>query len=171
MVEKQVQNQKILYSIRELPELVVFESSLTGKAIAVPRQTIEIFLSEGVYALNPYWQYNGLLEKDEVLSLAKCLHMLGLKLECNMDPKLIKKIARYIVIYAENVQLMNFLTASEAAIIHEDREGKTIKEFLNYAIPFLMTLRKLYRQIIMEPKPETLAKMLELCLQSGIDPL
>lgn len=169
MAEKQ--EEKILYSIDELPNIVVFRSSLTGKAIAVPKQTIAIFLSEGIYALNPYWRYSGLLDKDDVLKLAECLRLLGLKLECNLRPELIRKIARYILIYAENIQFMNFLSASEAMIIHNDREGREIEEFLKYAIPFLFELRELYRRIVMDPQPEMLVKMLDFCLQNGLDPM
>jgi len=161
---------KVVYSLDELPNLVVLESNLTGIVVAVPKQTMEFFLSQRIYALNPYWEYSKLLEVNEVLQIAKCLQLLGVGLECKVDDKLIKKVARYVLIYAENIQLMNFLTASESMIIQNDRKGETLRDFLSYALPFLMSIRSIYDQIQKEPKPELLAKMLILCIQNGINP-
>ena len=165
---EKVQN-KAIYRVDELPDLVAFESEILNKVIVVPKQTVALFLSEGIYAVNPYWRYSGLLNEEEILALIDSFRKAGLDMECKLDQNLIKKVGRYIVIYAENLQLLNFLSVSEASIAKND-EGKMVAEFLAEAIPFLYALRKLYRKLLAEPEPDILFEMIDFCLKNGIDP-
>lgn len=131
-------------------------SLMNGKKVDVSQEEINEFITQVLMA-NPYWRHSGLLGKDELLGY----------LQGKKDPKVLRKIARYILIYFEN--------QSFTAWLFDKSTGETVgtKEF---NMPILKKLRDIYQGIIQDRRsPEELAgdvhEMENACMEMGSDPL
>ncbi len=87
-------------------------------------------------------------------------------LEGKRDPVLLKRVARYILVYAENLVLTNYVYQRILNPGNADRYLESMK-------PFLKELRRLYGLLQRKPydayRP-LVDEMLNLCLRYGIDP-
>ena len=87
-------------------------------------------------------------------------------LEGKRDPELLKRIARYILVYAENLILSNYVYQRALNPGNADRYLESMK-------PLLEELRRLYGPLRRKPydvyRP-LVDEMLNLCLRYGIDP-
>ncbi len=87
-------------------------------------------------------------------------------LEGKRDPGLLRRVARYILVYAENLVLTNYVYQRILNPGNADRYLESMK-------PFLKELRRLYG--LLQRKPYDVYRplvdeMLNLCLRYGIDP-
>jgi len=163
------QNQKLIYSLDELSDILYLRSNLTGNIIAIPKTTAELFLSERVLALNPYWKANKLLSVDEVRTFVEYMIQKEVGNSYDMPDELVKKIARYVLIYAENIAFSVAVTyAEQSAMSHN---VKDLVGYIQFIMPFLEQLREMFRMVKEKPDPEIVNEMILLCLNYGMDPL
>jgi len=118
---------------------------------------IQEFITEGPSPIaNAYWRYSELLTEQEVMRF--------LAGESNKEE--LQKIARYLLIFTENI--------SFSAYLFDKSEGKPdqTKEF---NMPAVKKLRELYQQIKDDRHTMGLyrlvSEMESLCLEIGVDPL
>jgi len=105
---------------------------------------------------NPYWRYSELLTEEEVMR-----YLAG---ESNEEE--LRKIARYILIYTENLAF--------TAHLYDKSEGHDNGREFN--MPAVERLREIYHRVTEDPRiAEELAgdvhEMESVCLEIGADPL
>lgn len=125
---------------------------------AIEAEVRDFITESGVPVPNAYWKYSGLLSEEEVTRFIK-----GEK-----NPDEMKKLARYILIYIENLVF-------RACLFNKAKGGNpdAPKEF---GMPKVKRLRKLYQnaQESKQPVPNIhsiVDEMLKVCLEIGVDPL
>jgi hypothetical protein len=119
---------------------------MNGKRVAIQTKLAKRIITTEL-SNQIYWMHNGMLTREEILDF----------LENRYDEELLKKIAYYILFFAENLVFTNILfTASESE--------KEMQDYLKAHIPLLEKLRELYRSC-------KVAEMLDECMEMGIDPL
>lgn len=106
---------------------------------------------------NPYWRYSELLAEQEVMSF--------LAGESNKDDLL--KIARYILIFTENI--------SFAAYLFDKSEGNP-NQGKEFNMPVVQQLRELYQKVSnnkqsVKDVSQTVYEMEKLCMTIGVGSL
>lgn len=129
---------------------------MNGAGVEVSQEEIKEFVTQ-ILIPNPDWHYSGLLTHGEYLS-----YVTG-----RTCPEVLRKVARYFLIYEENLAFTAFLFDKS-----EGNPEKT-KEF---NMPTIKALRDIYRRVTEDQRtPEDLAgdvhEMENLCLETGADPL
>ena len=87
-------------------------------------------------------------------------------LEGKRDPSLLERIARYILVYAENLVLSNY-------VYQRALNPNSADKYLESMKPFLQELRRLYGLLDenhCDSHRVLVDEMLSLCLRHGIDP-
>jgi len=148
---------------------------MNGKRVAIKTKLVKRIITTEL-SNQIYWMHNGMLTEDLVM------RYLNPKEEVIYDHEL-KKVAYYILFFAENLIFTNILfTASEGE--------KEMQDYIKTHIPLLEKLRELYKGFdkiealyeLSEDEQDALAgqvpsawgivtRMMELCLDMGIDPL
>jgi len=129
---------------------------MNGQEVEVSQEEINEFITQ-VLVQNPDWRHSGLLTPMEWTRY----------LQGRNSKEELRKVARYILIYEENL--------SFTAYLFDKAEGKpeTCKEF---NMPVLKKLRELYQKAtdISQHAPDIsqdVHEMENLCLKIGADPL
>jgi len=78
--------------------------------------------------------------------------------ESKLDPETAKMVRRYVLHYAENLVLSNYIH------IKAVKGAKEAKRYLDYMMPLLQKLRELYSS------GSKIWDMVKICLDYGIDP-
>ena len=102
---------------------------------------------------NAYWRYSELLTEEEVMRF----------LAGESTREELQKVARYLLIYTENLAFNAYLFNKANG---GDPEGT--KEF---SMPTVKKLRELYQKAKDNPSMETVYEMQSVCLKIGADPL
>lgn len=129
---------------------------MNGKEVEVSQEEINEFITQ-ILLQNPDWHHSGLLTEGEVLCYLK-----------DWSPQdYLKKVARYILIYMENISLTAYLF--DKAEGHPDQS----KEF---NMPVIKRLRELYQKVSdirrgMTDISQDVHEMENMCLTIGADPL
>lgn len=126
------------------------------KAVVVSKEELSEFITE-ILIPNPYWRFSGLLTEDEVLRY----------LNDKAPQDGLKKIARYILIYMENIAFSGYLFDKS------DGKPQLTKEF---NIPVVKKLRELYQKVSeASHRPTDISQdvheMENICMEIGTDPL
>lgn len=127
-----------------------------GKSVDISQAEIRGFISQ-ILMPNAYWRHSGQLSEEEVMRF--------LKRESNHTE--LKKIARYILTYTENLAFTAYLFDKA------DGERDHTREF---NMPALERLRELYRKVTDNrltslALSQTVNAMESICLEIGADPL
>jgi hypothetical protein len=127
-----------------------------GKNVEVSQEEVNEFITQ-ILIQNPDWLQSGLLTEEE--------WMRYLKNEGSLDD--LKKVARYILIYEENLAFFGYLFDKT------DGEPERTKEF---NMPVVKKLRELYQKMSDGSRPVTdisqdVHEMENLCMETGADPL
>lgn len=129
-----------------------------GNKVKVSLGELRDFITEMATPIpNPYWRHSELLSEEEVLRF--------LKGESTQDE--FKKVARYLLIYTENLAFTGYL--------FDKAEGKP-DQTREFNMPAVKKLRELYqkttngRQSKLELS-QTVNQMESICLKIGVDPL
>ena len=125
----------------------------SGKTVDVPESKIREIVTTTMTP-NPFWRYSRLLTEGEVMSF----------LQGSSDPKLLKRVAYYILVYAENITLSGYLYG-----LAEDSPSGA-ETYLGHMKPLLELLRSLNSLASREPSRDLVKAMIEECLREGIDP-
>jgi hypothetical protein len=129
---------------------------MNGQRVEVSQEEVNEFITQ-ILLQNAHWHHSGLITEDE--------RMRYLKGESTMDE--FKKVARYFLIYIENLSFTAFLFDKA------DGKPERTKEF---NMPAIKKLRGLYRGMTENQRTaEELAgdvyEMENTCLEIGADPL
>ncbi len=135
---------------------LVFET-LLGKTVKVPEEVIrEVITVELTNCF--YWSCPNIdVDYSDVMEF----------LGGSRDPELLRRIARYILVYTENLVLPNYV------YMKASMGSEKARAYLDSMKSLLMKLRRLYRILNMEPYGmyrELVDQMLQTCLDHGIDP-
>jgi len=129
---------------------------MNGARVEVSQEEVKEFITQIVIP-NPDWHHSGLLAPGEYMS-----YLMG-----KICPEVLRRVARYFLIYEENLAFTAFL--------FDKAEGNPdqTKEF---NMPALKKLREIFRRVIEDKRtPEELAgdvhEMENVCLETGADPL
>jgi len=99
-----------------------------------------------------YWQHMAMFTKREILDF----------FNRKADFRTVKKICWYILFHAENLVLSGYIWKRE-----NDEEAE---EYLKFNMPMLEKLRELYKSVNESNAYEIADKMLDICLDYGVDP-
>lgn len=126
------------------------------KRVEVSQEEVNVFITK-ILIPNPDWHHSRLLTQEEVMRF--------LKGESSRDE--LKKVARYILIYQENLAFTAYLFNKA------DGDPERTKEF---NMPAIKELREIYRRLTENQRtPEELAgdvhEMENICMEIGADPL
>lgn len=129
---------------------------INGASVEVSPEEVNEFITQ-VLIPNPDWHYSGLLTPGEYLS-----YLMG-----KICPEVLRKVARYFLIYEENLAFTKYLFDKSEG--HPD-QGK------EFNMPAIKKLREIYRRVTEDQRsPEELAgdvhEMENTCLETGADPL
>jgi len=133
--------------------VLVFETMLGP--VEVPEEVVKKIIS--IELANCFhWQCPSIdLDYSEVMDF----------LEGKQDPSLLRKIAQYILVYAENLVLTNY-------VYQKAQDPRSADKYFESMKPFLRELRRLYG--LLDEKCDSyrllVDEMLGLCLRYGIDP-
>lgn len=127
-----------------------------GKAVEVSQDEMEEFITQLVLP-NAYWLYTGQVSEEEVMRF--------LGGESSVDE--LKKIARYLLTFAENTAFSAYLFDKA------DGEPDRTREF---NMPALKKLRELHQKVIDSPQAstdlsQTVWEMENVCMGIGLDGL
>ena len=124
-----------------------------GKRVTLSKRKVDSIVTT---RLSPifYWQHMKMLTKQEILDF----------FDRKADFKTVKKICWYILFHAENLVLSGYLW--KRGIDGKDEAEK----YLEFNRPLLEGLRELYKQVNESNAYEIADKMLDLCLDYGVDP-
>lgn len=127
-----------------------------GKHVEISPEELRGFITQKVLIPNPDWRYSKLLTQEEVMRY--------LKGESTQDE--LKKVARYLLIYEENLSFTAYLFDKSEG---NPDQGKTFK-------PAVEKLREIYRRVTgTQRTAEELAgdvhEMENTCMKIGADPL
>ncbi len=142
----------VLIDIATLPPLIMFDTPFG--MVLLPRHEVLEFVTTYL-AENPYWMWSRLVDKEEILEVLEVL----LDKKKKIDSVLIKKVAFYVLFYAENICFSNYLWA----VAENKQEALEYKKMMT---PVLQKLRRLAKKASLEAFKE----MLDLCLDWGLDP-
>jgi len=125
-----------------------------GKEIDIPKQVFDQIITTKFYK-NPHWSYSKLLTEDEVTKF----------LNGDNDSTLLKKVAYYILTYAEN------LTFATCILLYSESKSKA-ESYFKEMLRILIALRSIYRKVVNQlfPRRELIELMLNICSEVGIDP-
>lgn len=127
-----------------------------GQHVELSQEEVSEFITQ-ILVPNPYWRHSRLLTEERWARF--------LKGESTRDE--LNKVARYILIYMENLSFTAYLFDKA------DGEPERTKEF---NMPVIKKLRELYQKII-DNRHNTLAisqdvnEMENICMEIGADPL
>jgi hypothetical protein len=129
---------------------------MNGAQLEVSQEEIREYITQ-LLIPNPDWHHSGLLTREEVERYLKD----------EASPEDLKRVARYILIYEENLAFSGYLFDKA------DGEPERTKEF---NMPTLKKLRAIYLRVITSPQnAKELAgdvhEMENTCLETGADPL
>jgi len=129
---------------------------MNGQRVEVSQEEVNEFITQ-IVVPNPDWRHSGLLSQEEVMRF--------LKGESNMDE--LKKVARYILIYEENLAFTAYLFDKSEGNPDQGKE---------FNLPAVKKLRGIYRRVTgTQRTAEDLAgdvhEMENLCLKTGANPL
>ncbi len=129
---------------------------MNGARVEVSQEDANEFITQ-ILIPNPDWHHSGLLTKEEVLRY----------LECKSTGDELRKVARYILIYEENLTFTAFLFNKSEG--HPD-QGK------EFNMPAVKKLRDLYQTVgdnshTVLNISQIVAEMETTCLEIGADPL
>lgn len=129
---------------------------MNGASVEVSQEEVNKFISQ-ILVPNPDWRYSGLLTQEEVMRY--------LKGEGPRDE--LKKVARYILIYQENLAFTAYLFDKSEG--HPD-QGK------EFNMPAIKALREIYRKVTDNQLSVAIissaVKLMEsTCMKIGADPL
>ncbi len=118
---------------------------------------IDIITESRVPIPNVHWKHSGLLSREEVTRFLKG----------DKDPGEMKKLARYILIYAENLVF--------SACLFNKAQGGNPDAPKEFGMPKVNRLKKLYQKVLRsrQSMPNvyyTVNEMLKVCSEIGIDP-
>lgn len=127
-----------------------------GKDVEVSGEEVNEFITQ-ILLPNPDWRHSGLLTEEEWTRY--------LKNETSRDD--LKKVARYILIYEENLAFTGYLFDKA------DGEPERTKEF---NMPAIKKLRELYQKVSDDTHQvidisQMVHEMENACLETGADPL
>lgn len=127
-----------------------------GKSVEISQTEIGDFITQ-ILIPNADWHHSGLLTEEEVMRF--------LKGESSRDE--LKKVARYILIYQENLSFTAYLFDKA------DGDPERTKEF---NMPAIKELREIYRKVTENQQPAKelsgdVYEMENICLETGADPL
>lgn len=130
---------------------------INGARVEVSPEELRGFITQKVLTPNPDWRHSGLLAEEVVMRF--------LKGESTQDD--LKSVARYILIYAENI--------SYTAYLFDKSEGNP-DQGKAFNMPAVEKLREIYRRVTGNHRTtEELAgdvhEMENICLEIGADPL
>lgn len=128
---------------------------MNGKEVEVSQEEIGEFISE-VLMPNPYWSHSQLLDKSEATAYLKG----------ESTPEGLRKVARYILIFFENLSFTGYL--------FDKAEGEQLTKEFN--LPVITRLRDIYHrltneQCTLEELAGDVHEMENLCREMGADPL
>ncbi len=129
---------------------------MNGKQVELTRPEFDEFISD-VMVPNPQWQHSGLLDKEEVARY----------LSGRATVQDLHKVARYILVYQENLTLTAYLFA-KAESQNNANDSKS------YNLPYLMKIRAMHSLAATEKinlLNKIAHKMENICLEVGADPL
>ena len=129
---------------------------MNGQQVEVSQEEVKEFITQ-ILIQNPDWRHSGLLTEEEVMRY--------LKGEASHED--LKKVARYILIYEENLAFTGYLFDKA------DGEPERTKEF---NMPAIKKLRELYQKASNDTHQvldisQTVHEMENLCMKTGADPL
>ena len=129
---------------------------VNGARVEFSQEELDEFITQEIIP-NPYWCYSGLLTREEVTGY----------LHNEVSRELHIKIARYILIYQENLAFTGYL--------FDKAEGQPDKTRV-FNLPVLNKLRDLYQKVSQLPRTagevdSDVHAMENLCLETGGDPL
>lgn len=126
-----------------------------GSKVKVTLKEIRDFITEMPSPIpNAYWRHSELLSEEEVMRF--------LKRESSEDE--VRKIARYLLIYTENLAFTGYLFDKSESKPDQTRE---------FNIPALKKLRELYQKVKdnRHDISPLVNEMESVCMQIGADPL
>ena len=129
---------------------------VNGQHVEVSQEELSEFITQDLIP-NPDWHHSGLLSQGEWERF--------LRGESTRDE--LRKVARYLLIYTENL--------SFTAYLFDKSEGKP-DQTREFNMPVIKKLRKLYQKIIdnshKTPSVSQLVyEMQDICMETGADPL
>ena len=127
-----------------------------GKTVEASPEEMSDFVT-AVLIPNAYWRHSGYLSEEEVMRFLKG----------GSERDELKKVARYILVYTENLAFSAYLFGKA--------EGKP-DESKEFNMPALKKLRGLYRVVMKNRQSKTglqriVNEMENVCLEIGADPL
>ncbi len=130
-----------------------------GNTAEVTEVEIKEFITEVPTPIpNAYWRHSKLLGQEEVMRFLKG----------ESSPDELKKVARYLLIYTENLAF--------SAYLFNKANGGAPDGPKDFSMPAIRKLRELYQSVLgnQPAVPDISHKvknMLNVCLELGIDPL
>jgi len=125
--------------------------------ILVPASIVRKIVTTELCPL-PHYMFSKYLSRDEVLAFLK-----GAR-----GAWLMRKVARYILFYAENIVLTTFLMLIEIEGRRRTEKAVKAKKYVDHHIKLLEALRRIASKE--KISREDVERMIELCLKHGIDP-
>jgi hypothetical protein len=127
-----------------------------GKSVEVSQTEIRDFITVTLIP-NAYWRHSGYLSQEEVMRF--------LKGESGQDE--LKKVARYILVYTENLAFSAYLFSKAEGKPDESRE---------FNMPAIKRLRAVYQKVSVNHSNNSkllnlVSEMERVCLEIGADPL
>ena len=142
-----------VYRLSKLPHTFVLYTR--RGIILVKKSEVERFVKNDVFTPNPYWRHSGLLSSSEIKKF----------MDRTENVLTLVRIARYIVIWAENMVFTAWLMIR---MVEGEEEAESYAESM---IPFLEKLREMYKEVEKSARREIVEKMIEECIRVGLDPL
>jgi len=142
-----------IYRLSEQPDVLAM--NYMGIHVFITKRTVELFITTDILTPNPYWRWSGLLDESTILAYLKG----------SEDPEVLKKIARYVLIYVENMAFNVFMDLMLTEGV--DRA----MSYFDWMTPTLTTIRNIWEQVKKKPSRKLVEEMVKTAIQVGLDPL
>ena len=142
-----------IYYLSEQPDPL--RMNYMGVPIVITKRTVRLFITTDVLTPNPYWRYSGLLDEETLRAY----------LEGSEEPEVLRAVARYTLIYVENMAFSVFI-----GIMLTDGVDEAMG-YLKWMEPTLAALRSMWRRVRGRPSRKLVEEMVWKAIEVGLDPL
>ena len=142
-----------IYYLSEQPDPL--RMNYMGVPIVITKRTVRLFITTDVLTPNPYWRYSGLLDEETLRAY----------LEGSEEPEVLRAVARYTLIYVENMAFSVFI-----GIMLTDGVDEAMG-YLKWMEPTLAALRSMWRRVRGRPSRKLVEEMVWKAIDVGLDPL
>jgi len=142
-----------IYRLSEQPDPL--HMNYMGVSIVITKRAVRLFITTDILTPNPYWRYSGLLDEETVRAY----------LDGSEEPEVLRAVARYTLIYVENMALSVFIGIMLTEGVDE------AMGYLKWMEPTLAMLRSTWRRVRREPSRKLVEEMVWKAIDVGLDPL